>query len=316
MTERRHLAVVSGPSTGGVEDAGDSLAHELSLPEDAPDCAEGATLYNAVGLRFEPARLIDYDAGDAIYRKGERVVCEAPSSGAEGGPAWAVVAVPSRRLLAKARLPRVLRRATASDVVGLAGLREREQAIVTAARRVVDELRLPVKIVRAEAASLGQRFVVFFTSEQKIAFRDVLREIGQATGERIDLRQMGARDAAKLLGGVGPCGLQLCCNTFLSDFAPVTMKMAKDQGMAPNPHRASGMCGRLLCCLVYEEAYYRAARQVVPRIGDRVTTSHGDGRVRDVDVLRMRVRIVLDSGEQLSFPAGDVQASPAGDGED
>jgi cell fate regulator YaaT (PSP1 superfamily) len=305
MADHRHLAVVGdgppgdAPPTDGLD--GD-LALELALPDDAAGWDDDATLYNAVGLRIEIARVVDYDAGDAIYRKGERVACETQS-----GVAWAVVAVPSRRLLVKGKLPRVLRRGTEGDLDAAAQLRAREQAVWQAGKQATRELGLPARIVRAEALQGGEKFALYFATEDKFSFRDLLHALGQLTRERVELRQIGMRDAAQLVGGVGPCGLQLCCNTFLSDFAPVTMKMAKDQGLPPNPQRVSGVCGRLLCCLVYEEAYYRAQRQLVPRIGERVMTACGAGRVRDVDVLRMQIRVTLDEGQQMIFAVAEIQ---------
>ncbi len=304
MTRHLELAPAEPAAAVALEDA---LAHELSLLEDDDtDGDDGALLYNAVGVRIDGGRLADYDAGDSVYRKGDHVGCEV--SPAPGAPiAWGVVVVPSRRILVKGRtLPRVARRQTVDDTETLARLRAREQVLWAQARRVVREASLPIKIVRAEALSGGQRFAVYFASEEKSMFKDLLRVLAPATRERVEVRQIGLRDAAKIIGGVGPCGLQLCCNTFLSDFAPVSIKMAKDQGLGVNPQKLSGVCGRLLCCLVYEEAYYRAQRKLVPSPGDRVTTKQGAGRVRDVDVLQMRVRVVLDSGELLTFEPADV----------
>ncbi len=277
------------------------LASALALPEDAPGADDGASLFLAVGLRLDDARIVDFDPGDVVYRKGERVVCEGVH-----GLAYGSVAIAPRRILSVLRLPRILRRATETDTTAEAKLRAREQVLWKQAKVVVRRANLPVKVVRAEAVHGGQRFHLYFSSEEKIQYRDLLRALGQVSRERIELRQVGARDAAKVIGGVGPCGLQLCCNTFLSDFAPVTIKMAKDQGLALNPQKVSGVCGRLLCCLVYEEAFYRAQRKLVPKVGERVTTAKGPGRVRDVDVLAMVVRVSLDSGEMLAVAAGEL----------
>ena len=262
---------------------------------------DGLTLYNAVSVRHETARLVDYDAGDAIYARGERVVCET-----EEGVQVRCVALASRRLLAKGKLLRVLRRTDEGDVANDAKTRAREQFVYRQAKEAAQRLRLPIKVVRAESTRGGQGIVIFFASEEKVAYRNLLRALSQTVPERIELRQIGSRDAAKVIGGVGPCGLQLCCNTFLSDFAPVSIKMAKNQGLALNPQRVSGVCGRLLCCLVYEEAYYRAARRLVPRIGEKIWTARGFGRVKDVDVLRMQVRTVLEDGDIYTCEASEI----------
>ena len=117
-----------------------------------------------------------------------------------------------------------------------------------------------------------------------------------------EIRHVGARDAAKAIGGVGPCGLQLCCNTFLADFAPVSIRHAKEQGLALKPERVSGVCGRLMCCLVYEDAFYRSQRSLFPKPGKRVLTPKGEGRVRDVDVLARTVRVALTDAGVETFP--------------
>jgi cell fate regulator YaaT (PSP1 superfamily) len=120
------------------------------------------------------------------------------------------------------------------------------------------------------------------------------------------VRHLGLRDAARVTGGIGPCGLQLCCNTFLAEFAPVSIRMAKDQGLALNPQRVSGVCGRLLCCLVYEDAFYRQQRARYPKPGKRVQTPRGEGSVRDVDVLASTVRVALRDGALEAFALDDV----------
>jgi cell fate regulator YaaT (PSP1 superfamily) len=244
---------------------------------------------------------VEHDAGDEIRKAGAKVTCEASFGVTQG-----VIVVASRRIVARERLPRILRAASLDDRAHEAELRAREQNVYVAAKKVVKDLGLPVKIVRAEAVNGGQSFVVYFASEERAPFRELLHALSEATVERVELRQVGLRDATKVVGGVGPCGLQLCCNTFLSDFAPITIKMAKDQGLGVNPQKLSGLCGRLLCCLVYEEAYYRAQRQLVPRIGERVVVDRGQGKVREVDVLQMRVKIVLDSGETVTRPVAEV----------
>ncbi len=278
-----------------------ACADELALPDDAGFDATGLVLYLVATVRFEAARLVEHDAGDTSFVRGDQVLCDTAD-----GPMPAEVVVPSRRVLRAAAPPRILRRATPADTASLAELRRREQEVLRAASVAARSLGLPVKVVRAEAAAGGARFVVQFASDAKVPFRDWLRAVGRESRERVELRQVGMRDAARLIGGVGPCGLQLCCNTFLSDFTPVAMKMAKTQGLATNPQKVSGVCGRLLCCLVYEEAHYRAAREAMPEPGDSVETPRGKGTVTGVDVLPMQVEVALDGGETARFAAAEV----------
>ena len=157
-----------------------------------------------------------------------------------------------------------------------------------------------------------------------------MRDLSTTSGARIELRQVGARDEAKQVGGIGSCGQELCCTTWLPEFVPVSIKMAKDQGMVLSPTKVSGQCGRLKCCLVYEQATYAELRKGLPKLGKRVVTATGEGRVVEVDVIRQRVRVAFGPGESQVLPASEVKplfppqgkpgasgpAEPADDGDD
>jgi len=207
--------------------------------------------------------------------------------------------------MCKNRLNRVLRKTTEAELNAEPRGQRREREVFRIARHVATSLDLPIKIVRAEADGTGKT-VVFFASEERVDFRELFRRVSAAAQGRIELRQIGVRDAAKTVGGVGPCGLTLCCASFLRDFAPVSIKMAKDQGLVLNPTRVSGLCGRLLCCLTYEDAHYRTQRKLLPKLGKRVVTTSGPGKVRDVDVLAQTVRVLLDSGEIVTLKPNDI----------
>jgi cell fate regulator YaaT (PSP1 superfamily) len=148
---------------------------------------------------------------------------------------------------------------------------------------------------------------VYFTSDERIELRDLLRVLGQALGLRVELRQLGARDEAKMVGGIGSCGRELCCTTWLPDFVPVSIKMAKDQGLVLSPTKVAGQCGRLKCCLVYEQAAYAEMRKGLPKLGKRVITADGEGRVVEVDVLRRRVRVAYGPGDSQVLAADQVR---------
>jgi hypothetical protein len=137
--------------------------------------------------------------------------------------------------------------------------------------------------------------------------RDLLRDVTAAIGTRVELRQLGVRDEAKAVGGIGSCGLTLCCTTWLPDFVPVSIKMAKDQGLVLSPTKVSGQCGRLKCCLVYEQAAYAELRKGLPKLGKRVIAARGEGRIVEVDVLRQRVRVSYGPGDTEVVPATDVK---------
>ena len=167
---------------------------------------------------------------------------------------------------------------------------------------------------RVELHAAG-RATFYFAAEQRIDFRDLVRDLASKVHARVEMRQVGVRDEAKMVGGIGSCGRELCCTTFLPKFAPVSIKMAKNQNLALNPTKVSGQCGRLKCCLVYEEANYVEAAKRLPRAGKRVTTPDGVGRVGDVDVLRERVRVYFEDQPPKVFPAADVSvlAPPPGE---
>ncbi len=281
---------------------------EPEFPEyDWPD---GAVLASVVIVRTPDAsRGVAVDAGNIALRKGETVVLEG-----ERGVDLATVTAPPRRQMVGARLPlRVLRRAAEGDLRAETRMRVREAEATRTAARVVHELKLPAKVVRVECGLTGARTVVHLASEERLELRDMARALTQALRGRVEIRHVGVRDAAKNLGGVGPCGLQLCCNTFLSEFAPVSIRHAKDQGLALTPQRVSGVCGRLMCCLVYEDAFYRQQRALFPKQGKRVITPKGEGRVRDVDVLARTVRVLFPDGQVEVFTVEDVRPASAPD---
>ncbi|MCA9674602.1 MAG: hypothetical protein KC464_06165, partial [Myxococcales bacterium] len=203
---------------------------------------------------------------------------------------------------------RIVRRAGDQDLRGEAGGGALAETALRLAKDKVRDLRLPVKVFRVESAGGGgKRLLLYYTSEERVDLRDLLRELGQATGARLELRQIGAREEAKMVGGIGSCGLELCCTTWLPEMVPVSIKMAKDQGMVLNPTKVSGQCGRLKCCLVYEQATYAELRKGLPRLGKRVITPDGEGRVVEVDVLRQRVRVATGPGESTVLAASEVQ---------
>lgn len=153
----------------------------------------------------------------------------------------------------------------------------------------------------------GQKLNVYYTSDERLDLRDFVRDVGNATNLRLELRQLGVRDEAKMVGGIGSCGLTLCCTTWLPDFVPVSIKMAKDQGLVLSPTKVSGQCGRLKCCLVYEQAGYAEMRKGLPKLGKRVVSPKGEGRVVEVDVLRQRIRVSYGPGDTEVLPASEVK---------
>jgi len=270
-----------------------------------PGAQLGDDVASVVGVRFVPAGRIQWaDASDGDYAPGERVIVDS-----DRGPrlGW-IATAPTRKTTRDRGLRRVIRRANDQDLrAEQQGDTERTQALRIAKDKAA-ALRLPLKVFRVEKQP--GKLNVYYTAEDERArfdMRDFVRDIGQATGLRVELRQLGVRDEAKVVGGIGSCGLTLCCTTWLPDFVPVSIKMAKDQGLVLSPTKVSGQCGRLKCCLVYEQAGYAEMRKGLPKLGKRVISARGEGRVVEVDVLRQRVRVSYGHGDSEVLPATDVK---------
>ena len=274
---------------------------------DAPPSPAGDEVANLAGVRFVPSGRVQWhDAGDASYAAGERVVVDA-----ERGTRLGWIATPPARRSTRGlggRPRRIVRRATEDDLRGEHEADAEHARVLRLAKDCAAALRLSLKVFRVELqGGRGGRLNVYYTTDERLDMRAFLRDLGHATGARIELRQLGARDEAKVIGGIGSCGLTLCCTTWLPDFVPVSIKMAKDQGLVLSPTKVAGQCGRLKCCLVYEQAAYAELRKGLPKLGKRVVAPRGEGRVVEVDVLRQRVRVSYAPGDTEVLPAAEVK---------
>jgi cell fate regulator YaaT (PSP1 superfamily) len=264
-------------------------------------------LRNIAGVKLHATgRTIECDAGTLAVRPGDRVMIDD-----RRGPLLAVVSVASAERPVRGGLGRILRRADERDLQRQRAHRQRETDAVAFARERARSRKLAVKVFRAELS--GDRALVYFSSDQRVDFRDLVKDLSGHLHLRIEMRQVGVRDEAKMVGGIGSCGRELCCTTFLPQFAPVSIKMAKNQNLALNPAKVSGQCGRLKCCLVYEEAMYVEAARALPRMGKRVDTPEGPGRVEDLDVLGGRIRVSYPDRPPAVFTADQVRPlAPSG----
>jgi cell fate regulator YaaT (PSP1 superfamily) len=201
----------------------------------------------------------------------------------------------------------VMRRAEAADFERMRLLSARHDEVIERCNEKVIEHNLPMRLVKAEYSFDGSRLTFYFTSEKRVDFRMLVRDLARTFKTRIELRQIGPRDEAKLLGGIGPCGRLLCCATFLPDYARVSIKMAKDQDLPLNPTKISGVCGRLLCCLSYEHEQYLSIKAELPKKGAWVQTPDGPGEVVTVNVVRETVIVELaGSGIQEEFTPAQI----------
>ncbi len=288
--------------------ASDDTSDSPSTAALAPRQADlSGAIANVTAVRFSPnGRITWFDAGTLELAVGEHIIVDS-----ERGPRSAIVAVaPQRRVVRDRNIRRVMGVATDADRNRDAANAEAAVGALRIAKDRAAALKLPLKVFRAEyagAADRGGKLFVYFTTDERVDVREFLRQISAATNARVELRQLGVRDEAKAVGGIGSCGLTLCCSTWLPDFVPVSIKMAKDQGLVLNPSKVSGQCGRLKCCLVYEQAGYAEMRKGLPKLGKRVISPRGEGRVVEVDVLRQRIRVSYGPGESEMLPAADIK---------
>ncbi|MGD9144641.1 MAG: stage 0 sporulation family protein [Anaerolineae bacterium] len=248
-----------------------------------------------VGIRFNRAGKVYYFAPAQFkdLKVGEYVVVET-ARGEEAGR----IVIPPHQVSDKEivrRLKPITRRASALDLTQMAYYQFKEQEALARCQDKVLEHNLPMKIVRAEFNYDGSRLVFFFASEKRVDFRKLVQDLARSFRARIELRQIGVRDEAKLMGGIGRCGLSLCCATWLTEFNPVSIKMAKLQDLPLSPMDISGVCGRLLCCLAYESDFYAEAKKKLPKRGKVIDTPHGRGKVTQVDMVKESVQVELEN---------------------
>lgn len=250
-----------------------------------------------VGIKFKNTNKVYYfDPKDIVFEEGEGVVVET-SRGLE----FAQVSIPNKEVDEKeivSPLKPVMRKATDEDIKRVAkNQADKEHAIEVIRQKVID-MKLNMKIVDAEYTFDRSKLVFYFTAEGRVDFRELVRTLASIFRVRIELRQIYERDETKMRGALAPCGRECCCTTHLPDFEKVSIKMAKLQGLSLNPQKISGVCGRLMCCLKYENSYYNEVFKMMPRVGSRVKTPDGDGSVDSNDLIKQtsRVKVLLKDG--------------------
>ncbi len=273
---------------------------------------DGDRLVNLVRVEFETSfQKFDADARELFLAPDDRVIVET-----ERGPLIATVrSWPRRAVRTTKTLERVLRRATELDEEQVARNRGSEVEAYRFAIGRINARKLQMKLVRTQWMIDGSKIVFYFSAEGRVDFRDLVKDLAHRFRTRIEMHQIGVRDGTRMIGGVGPCGRELCCSTFLENFAPVSIRMAKDQGLTLNPVKVSGMCGRLMCCLVYEQQLYRSMKKRLPRAKTKVRTRFGPGTVVDVDVINKRVNVELEDGNRQLVKVEDVIVGDASDSE-
>jgi cell fate regulator YaaT (PSP1 superfamily) len=247
------------------------------------------------------------DAGDFTLLRGEEVVLST-EKGIETGR---VVTPPCWRKTGSDELKvKVLRAVGHSDVRQMSRNKAKELEAYERCRDLVRRLRLDMKLLRAQYLHGGGRVIFYFTARQRVDFRQLVKELHNTLHVRVELKQIGVRDAVKMEGGIGPCGYQVCCNRFLTSFKPVSVRMVKEQNMMMNPQKVSGICGRLLCCLEYEHRGYREHYYSLPSMGQRVVTPEGEGEVVDLSILADEAKVLDGEGKAKWWKSSELKFSP------
>ena len=250
-----------------------------------------------VGVQYKPKGKIYYfDPKDITFQKGEGVIVET-AQGQEFGTI-AIANKPIDESLLKGELKPVVRKATEKDIKQHETLMEKRIKYMADAQTLIEKHKLDMKLVDADVIFDGSKIIVYFTSENRVDFRDLVKDMASQFRMRIELRQIGIRDECKMKGGLGPCGRVCCCNAHLDEFARVSIKMAKNQGLSINPTKISGLCGRLMCCLKYEDDYYAQTLKFMPKVNSEIETPDGRGKVESVDILRQTVRVRITRADE------------------
>ncbi len=253
-------------------------------------------MIRVVGVQFQTdGKMQYYNAAEMVFHAGEYVVAETAH-----GPDLGAVLLGTTEMeeeSVSASLPRIIRAATQQDIQQASDNRIREKEAYQICQRKIAEHKLEMKLVSVECTFDNSKMMFYFTANGRVDFRALVKDLASTFKTRIELRQIGVRDEARMLGGLGACGRPICCGTFLNNFQPVSIKMAKEQNLSLNPTKISGVCGRLMCCLKYEQDQYEQTRKRMPRVGREVMTPDGSGIVTDLNIVKETISVRIPSGD-------------------
>jgi cell fate regulator YaaT (PSP1 superfamily) len=259
-----------------------------------------------VGVKFKPSgKVYDFQCGAFVLRPGNHVIVET-----EQGLGMGTVTVGPREYEDKSSrkpLKKVYRLANEKDFKQLEKNQADEKEAHSYCLNSIKELGLKMNLFSVEKSFDGNKYTFFFTSEGRVDFRQLVKMLVKQLGVRIEMRQVGIRNQAKMCGGVGRCGRELCCSGFLEKFEPVSIRMAKEQSLSLNPTKISGQCGRLMCCLTYEFDTYKKLKRDMPKIGKTVITSSGKGKVIRHNAICNRITVRLEDGVEVETPVDHLK---------
>lgn len=259
-----------------------------------------------VGVTFKEAGKIYYfDPKNIELVVGDNVIVETSRGKEIGEIVLSAHEVSEKEIVSP--LKEVQRKATPSDLKVKQENEEAEEEAFDICLKKIEEHGLPMKLIDAEYTFDKNKIIFYFTADGRVDFRELVKDLAAIFKTRIELRQIGVRDEAKMIGGLGPCGRQLCCETVLRDFEPISIKMAKAQDLSLNPAKISGICGRLMCCLKYECENYKEAKKEMPEVGDKVETNIGTGEITNLNVVKETVTVELGEDEKMEVSVEEVE---------
>ena len=260
-----------------------------------------------IGVRIQGAsKSTLYDPGKQNFRVGTQVVVESDNGAQTGIIASNKIPNITNN---KGKVPRILRTFNENDLQAQTRKKQTEQRAKELCQQIINKLKMKMNLSRVNHISREKKIVFFFTAEGRVDFRQLIKELVSNLKQRIEMKQMGIRDEARAIKGYGVCGATLCCSTFLEEFTPVTIRMAKDQGLALNPSKISGACGRLMCCLQYEHQTYKELSQSMPKLGRNIQTPGGLGKVIQNNILKQTVLVKLEDESILTYSIEELSPS-------
>ena len=260
---------------------------------------------NIVGIRFrDGGKVYNFAPGHFVLKKGDEVIVKT-----EQGLSFGIVATPVRKRdpnFPKDQLKEVFRLANDKDRRQYQDNLIRETETYQFCQERIEARDLPMTLVDVESFFDGSKIIFYFYADGRVDFRELVKDLVKKLHTRVELRQIGVRNKAKMVGGLGPCGRELCCTAFLKEFHSVSVKMAKEQNLSLNPTKISGVCGRLMCCLRYEYEDYLDMKKEMPKVGKRIATPEGEGKVIRQNVLAQKLIVALADGRELEFDLSDL----------
>ncbi|MFH2011830.1 MAG: regulatory iron-sulfur-containing complex subunit RicT [Pseudomonadota bacterium] len=258
------------------------------------------------GIKFrDNGKVYDFDTGDLDIHVNDRVVV-GTEKGIGIGTVVKMTNLENNDLSDKS-YKKILRKADENDFNAEIINHEREKEIYKICLNEIQRCNLQMKLVEVECLFDGSKIIFYFTSENRVDFRELIKRLAQRLHTKIEMRQIGVRNETKMVGGMGNCGRGFCCSTFLKVFEPVSIKIAKDQNLALNPAKISGACGRLMCCLTFEHETYVDFKKEMPKLGQTAITSQGKGKIIEQNIIEKKVVVALEDGRELKFSADEIK---------